>query len=199
MSSINQFKTERRLTRIRKAVAARQITLHLVLENIHDPHNVSAIYRTCDAVGVPGVSLLYTIEKFPKINKVTSASARKWVETRKFESTIECCKVLKDSGFKIFASIISDSAKSLYEIDWTQRAAIVLGNEHRGISKEMTDNADEHFYIPMHGMIESLNVSVAAAVVLYEAQRQRMIKNMYSQSELSEEEFNKMIDAWCEK
>ena len=169
------------------------------MENIHDPHNVSAIYRTCDSVGVPKVSLLYNDEKFPKISKISSSSANKWVETDKFSDTSECYKNLRKNGFEIYASLLSKEAVDLYSIDMTKKIALVFGNEHRGVSEEAAEMADEVFYIPMRGMIQSLNVSVAAAVTLYEAQRQRTLKGMYEQSEMDESELEKLIDEWCDK
>lgn len=196
---MKKFKTEKRLGKITMAVNARQPSLSVILENIHDPHNVSAIFRTCDAVGVPKVSLLYNLEEFPKISKVTSASAFKWVDKDKFTDTKKCFDYYREKGFKIYASLLSADAVSLYDIDFTNKVAVVLGNEHRGISEEVAGLADEVFYIPMDGMIQSLNVSVAAAVTLYEAKRQRILKGMYNKSELNQEEVDKLINDWCER
>ncbi|MCF6270147.1 MAG: RNA methyltransferase [Melioribacteraceae bacterium] len=196
---MQKFKTEKRLNKIRKVVKQRQHSLKVVLEDIHDPHNVSAIYRTCDSVGVVQATLLYNKEKFPKISRVSSSSANKWVESERYESTKDCFNALQKNGFKIYASKIDEHAKNLYELDLTEKVAIVMGNEHRGISDEVAELADEIFYIPMRGMIQSLNVSVAAAVTLYEAQRQRAEKGMYETSELSDDELEKKIDKWCEK
>ena len=193
------FITPARLAKITAAVKARQFSLRVVLENIHDPHNVSAIFRTCDAVGVPKVTLLYTVESFPKISKTSSASSRKWVEQEKCDNTEECFKKLKEQGFKIIATALNDKSKNLYDLDLTKKVAIVMGNEHRGVSDEVLKYADEILYIPMRGMIQSLNVSVATAVILYEAQRQRSLKGMYDKSELSEEELEKMIEEWAGK
>jgi tRNA (guanosine-2'-O-)-methyltransferase len=196
---MRQFKTERRLRKIERTIRQRQFSLRVVMENIHDPHNVSAIFRTCDAVGVPKVSLLYTIEAFPKISKVSSSSANKWVEKEKFNDTKTCFESLRNEGFTVLATMLDENARSIYEIDWTQKIAVVLGNEHRGVSPEAAELADGLIYIPMRGMIQSLNVSVATAVILYEAQRQRAAAGMYDESELSEEEIQKMIDEWAEK
>ena len=196
---MRQFKTERRLRKIERTIRQRQFSLRVVMENIHDPHNVSAIFRTCDAVGVPKVSLLYTIEAFPKISKVSSSSANKWVEKEKFNDTKTCFESLRNEGFAVLATMLDENARSIYEIDWTQKIAVVLGNEHRGVSPEAAELADGLIYIPMRGMIQSLNVSVATAVILYEAQRQRAAAGMYDESELSEEEIQKMIDEWAEK
>lgn len=196
---MRKFKTEKRLNKIVKVATARQFSLRVVLENIHDPHNVSAIFRTCDAVGVPQVDLLYTKEEFPKISKVSSASSKKWVNQKKYNSTKECIKQLKEDGFKIYGTILSDKAEDIYDLDFTEKIAIVMGNEHRGISDEIIEACDKHIYIPMRGMIQSLNVSVATAVVLYEAQRQRAVKGMYEKSELDSDNLEKMIDEWCDK
>ena len=196
---MRKFKTEKRLNKIVKVATARQFSLRVVLENIHDPHNVSAIFRTCDAVGVSSVDLLYTYEKFPKISSVSSASSKKWVEQRRFDETKDCIDKLKDEGFKIYGSILSDKAEDIYNIDFTEKVAIVMGNEHRGISEEIIESVDKHIYIPMRGMIQSLNVSVATAVILYEAQRQRAIKGYYEKSELPEEELDNLINEWCDK
>lgn len=196
---MRKFKTEQRLQKITEAATARQFSLRVVMENIHDPHNVSAVFRTCDAVGVPMVSLLYTFESFPRISKTSSSSANKWIDLEKFNDTKICFDELRNKGFKIYASMLNPKAVNLYEIDLTQKIALVFGNEKRGVSQEAEKLADETFYIPMHGMIQSLNVSVAAAVTLYEAQRQRIAKGMYKRSELPIEVLDKLIDKWCEK
>lgn len=193
------MKTEKRLKKIYDVANARQQSLTLVLENIHDPHNVSAIFRTADAVGVRNVSLVYDIEKFPKIGKKSSASAYKWVEKEKYKSINECYSFLHKEGFRIYASTLADDSKNLYDLDLTQKTAIVLGNEHRGVSKEAEELADERFLIPMHGFVQSLNVSVAAAVIMYEAQRQRLEKQMYDKSSLPQNELDELINLWCKK
>jgi tRNA (guanosine-2'-O-)-methyltransferase len=196
---LKQTRTEKRIEKIRAVVLKRQPSLKIILENIHDPHNVSAIFRTCDAAGIPKVSLLYNIEFFPKIGKKSSASAFKWIEREKYKSVEECYKQLRSEGYKIYVSSISEDAKDLYEIDFTEKSAIVMGNEHRGVSKEAEEFADEKFYIPMYGMVQSLNVSVSAAIAIYEALRQRTAKGMYDKSELNEEQIEEWINKWSKK
>ncbi|MEW6701889.1 MAG: TrmH family RNA methyltransferase [Bacteroidota bacterium] len=196
---MRKFKTDKRLEKIISSATSRQFSLRVVMENIHDPHNVSAILRTCDAVGVAKVTLLYTFESFPRISKTSSSSANKWVEAEKYSDTKICFDELRTQGFKIYASMLNKNAVNLYEIDLTKKVALVFGNEKRGVSSEAEEFADETFYIPMRGMIQSLNVSVAAAVTLYEAQRQRVQKGMYKESELSQVELDRLIDKWCEK
>lgn len=183
--------TERRVQRMREVLRHRQRDLTVVCENIHDPHNVSAILRTCDATGIAEVNLLYTNEPFPELGKKSSASAKKWLEIKKHRDYGQLRDYLKQQGMRIYATFLSPGAKSIYEIDWTQPAAILMGNEHRGVSDEALQICDESIYIPMFGMVESLNVSVATAVILYEACRQRMGKNMYP--------FAREKDKWVEE
>lgn len=196
---MRKFKTDKRLEKIVSTAKARQFSLRMVIENVHDPHNVSAIFRTCDAVGIAKVSLLYTVESFPKISRISSASANKWLEIEKFDNTEKCFASLRNEGFKIFSSMLKPDAGNLYDINFCDKVAVVLGNEHRGVSEEAAALSDGLYYIPMRGMIQSLNVSVAAAVTLYEAQRQRALNGFYAESELPQTELDKLIDKWCEK
>ena len=172
------------------------------MEDIHDPHNVSAMLRSCDAVGVFQVQLLYTQDEFPDIGRVgkkSSASAKKWIDRRKFDSQKECFSKLKDEGFKIYGTRLDDHAVSLYDLDLTQKVAVVFGNEHRGVSDEAAAFSDGNFQIPMMGMIQSLNVSVACAVTLFEAARQRLMKGKYGNANFSPAEFEKLVKEWAMK
>ena len=196
---MREFITEKRLQKITQTATWRQESLRVIFENIHDPHNVSAILRSCDAVGVQKVGLVYNTEKFPKLSKVSSSSANKWIDIEKYKSAEDCCEKLKSAGYKIYASMLDENAIGLYDLDLTEKIAIVMGNEHRGVSEEFHKLADKTFYIPMRGMIQSLNVSVATAVILYEAQRQRFLKGMYNSSNFSNEEIEQLIDRWCNK
>jgi tRNA (guanosine-2'-O-)-methyltransferase len=148
---------------------------------------------------VPKVSLVYNVEKFPKIGKKSSASAYKWIERDKYKSVDECYNQLREEKYAIYASTLNADSKSLYELDFTKKTAIVLGNEHRGLSKEAEGLADERFYIPMFGMVQSLNVSVSAAISIYEALRQRTLKGLYDKSEMTSKELKKLIDEWAKK
>lgn len=182
--------------KIEDVLARRQPDLTVVLENIHDPHNVSAIFRSCDAVGVMGVELLYTVEKLPRIGKKSSSSANKWVERRGHRSVDGCYKKLREGGFTIYATYLATSSVSLYDLDLTRKVALVFGNEHRGVSDEAAEKADGIFQIPMVGMIQSLNVSVACAVSLYEALRQRLAHGDLKNPKLSAEELARAFDQW---
>jgi len=196
---MHKFVSEKRLQKIKSVIAARQFDLTLVIENIHDPHNVSAILRTCDAVGINRIHLVYTIEKFPKLGRKTSGSAVKWIEHEKHSDIPSCYSKLKNENFQILASTLSPDSLSLYDIDFTKKTAIVLGNEHRGISSEASELATQRFSIPMKGMVQSLNVSVAAAIILYEAFRQRMEKGFYKHPNINPDELNLLVEKWCKK
>jgi tRNA (guanosine-2'-O-)-methyltransferase len=184
---MDEIKSSERREKIEQTLIHRQPTLTVVLENIHDSHNVSAILRSCDAVGILQVHLLYTIEEFPEIANTASSGAHKWLELIRHNSVESCFSALHSDGFRIFATRIDPNATPLYYNDFTQPTAFVLGNEHRGISKETATLADQQIYIPMMGMAESLNVSVASAVCLFEAFRQRKVRGMYDTPQLSPE------------
>jgi tRNA (guanosine-2'-O-)-methyltransferase len=191
--------SERRIARLEYVLKHRQPDLSVVMENIHDPHNVSAMLRTCDAAGVWEAQLLYNIDAFPKIGKKSSASAGKWVDRRKFKTVAECYAKLRSEGFRIYATRLDEKAKSLYEFDLTQKVALVFGNEHRGVSDEAALEADGLIQIPMFGMIQSLNVSVACAITLYEALRQRLAKGGYRTAKFQKQRFGELLEMWKRK
>ena len=192
-------RTPERTAKIERVLRHRQKGLTLILSNIHDPHNVSAIYRSCDAFGVPEVQLHYTTTAFPTLGAKTSASARKWVESRRHTDMQSMTQDLRGQGFSILATSCSPQAKSLYEYDLTKPVAFVLGNEHSGVEEEFVPLVDGEVFIPMFGMIQSFNVSVAAAVLLSEAARQRMVAGMYDGSAYTEGEMATMLEDWLAK
>lgn len=191
--------TERRTEKIEQVLSRKQPDLTVVLEDIHDPHNVSAILRSCDAIGIKEVHLLYTLNSFPDIGTKSSASAKKWIERKKHQSVDACYEFLHERGFLIFATRITQDSLSLYDLDLTKKVALVFGNEHRGVSDQAAEKADGAFQIPMIGMIQSLNVSVACAVSLFEAFRQRQQAGHYNTPKLTREEFHHMKQTWLEK
>jgi tRNA (guanosine-2'-O-)-methyltransferase len=191
--------TNRRIKKIEQVLKMKQPDLTVVLENIHDPHNVSAILRSCDAVGIREIQLLYTVDKFPDIGKKSSASAKKWIDRRQHRSVDECYAFLRELGFTIYATRLGNDCLSLYSLDLTRKIALVFGNENRGVSEEAAEKADGTFQIPMLGMIQSLNVSVACAVTLFEALRQRHQSGHYDTVKMSQEEFNRLLKEWSEK
>lgn len=193
------MKLERRKNRIFSVLEKRQPDLTIVMENIHDPHNVSAMLRSADAVGIHEVNLIYTTEKYPRIGSKSSSSANKWISRRKFPSVTTCYQQLRSEGYQILATRLDEQAKQLYDFDLTKPTAFVFGNEHAGVTDEAANLADATVYIPMMGMIQSLNVSVACAVTIYEALRQRIGKGYYERSRFDEKILEKLKEEWLKK
>jgi tRNA (guanosine-2'-O-)-methyltransferase len=193
------MKSEKRREKLFTVLSHRQPDLTIVMENIHDSHNVSAMFRSADAVGIFQVQLLYTKEQFPKIGKKSSSSANKWVERRKFSSVKECYAQLRSEGFIILATRLDDRARSVYSFDLTSPTALVFGNEHSGVSDEAAALADATVMIPMMGMIQSLNVSVACGVFLFEAMRQRVQSGKYAMPSFSPKHLQELYDDWLKK
>lgn len=192
-------RTERRRRRMLQTLQERQPDLSLVLANIHDPHNVSAIYRSCDAFGVAAVHLYYTGTPFPALSGKSSGSARKWVESVRHDNSRELFAALRARNMQVLATGFSPGAKALRQWDFCRPTAVILGNEHGGVEEELAALADGELCIPMHGMIQSFNVSVAAAIILAEAARQREEAGFYDSPRLSPAELEARLAEWLEK
>lgn len=190
-------RTSARIEKIQKVLRAKQTGLTVVLENVDDPHNVSAVLRSCEAVGILEICLVYLDEsRFPQLQERSSATSRKWMNFRKFLSIEDCFSELRQEGKKIFTTHLNSESKSLFELELTQPVALVFGNEHDGISETALALADGNFLIPQVGMIQSLNISVACAVSLYEAFRQRNLAGMYETQQISSEKFDLVREEW---
>jgi len=177
--------TEERRNRITSVLSKRQNDLTVVLENVFDPHNISAVMRSCDAVGVQEIYVLNTrIPRHKKWGARSSSSASKWLTVHQFEDLEACLSALRRRYSTILTTHLSGDAVSLYEADLTRSVALVFGNEHAGVSEELRAAGDGNFIIPQVGMIRSLNISVACAVSLYEAYRQKAAAGHYSQQKL---------------
>lgn len=165
--------TPERLARMRAVIERRQPDLRVVIEHIRDPHNASAILRTCDALGVHTVHLLYTDQPSPEISRTVSSSSHQWLDIRRHSDPQELVDSLHAEGIPLYVTRRDEGARALVDVDFTGPAAVVFGNEHRGCSDEVAAVADGALWIPMVGMVESFNVSVSAAIVLAETYRQR--------------------------
>lgn len=170
--------TPERFQRIHEVLATRQPDLTVCMEEVHKPNNVSAIIRTADAVGVHKVHAVWPKSNMRVLSN-TSAGARNWVELDVHDSMIDAVSSLKAQGMQVLATNLSDTAIDFREVDYTKPTAIILGGEKNGITPEALAMADQDIIIPMVGMVQSLNVSVASALILYEAQRQRQNAGMY--------------------
>lgn len=163
----------------------RQPDLSVLAEAVHKPHNLSAILRSCDAVGIPTVHAVNPTGGVPTYNE-TSASAEKWVALEVHTSLQDAKTALGE--VQLLAAHFSAEARDYRDVDYTRPTCILLGNEKHGVSNEAAELADAHIIIPMLGMVQSLNVSVAAAIILFEAQRQRREAGFYDSPRLSESE-----------
>lgn len=176
----------------------RQPDLTVVLEDVEDPHNIAAVMRTCDSVGVQELYVINT-KKIPYtyFGKRSSSSAARWVTVRQFDTITACMEEVKGRYSNVFATHLGETASSLYELDLTEPVALVFGNERTGVSAECLSYCNGNFIIPQVGMIQSLNISVACAVTLYEAFRQRLAKGMFNDTaRLPGEQLEQLSGQW---
>lgn len=189
--------TPERQAKINHVLNHRQPDLTVVLENVHDPHNISAVMRTCDCVGIQEIYVLTTkISRHEKLGKKSSASAAKWLTIHQFDNTEECFEALRKRYDKIVATHLGTASCSLYELNFTEKIALVFGNEHEGVTEDALKLCDGNFIIPQVGMVQSLNISVACAVSLYEALRQRQNAGFYKEPRLPQEDWNSLANKW---
>lgn len=165
-----------RINKIKKIINNRLEGM-IVMEDVHDPHNVQAVVRTAEGLGFGKIGLIFEKEKpfNPKsVGKTSSSSANKWVEYEIFKSSKKAFEELKSRGYEIVVSVLDKGAESIYKSNLgARKIALVMGNEHSGVSKTAIKMADRKIYIPMEGMVQSFNISVAAGIMMYEVKRQR--------------------------
>ncbi len=182
-----------RLARITQMLNRRQPELTVCLEQVHKPHNLAAIVRTADAVGVSDVHATWE-DKAMRLSGKSATGSQNWVNVHSHETTQEAIAALRAQGMQIIATNLSDTAIDFREVDYTKPTAILMGQEKHGISDEALALADQDVIIPMVGMCQSLNVSVASALILYEAQRQRELAGMYNgECRLPSEEAHRIL------
>lgn len=199
--------TEARTKKMQRVVSSRQRDITIVIEDIYDPHNAEAIFRTCDAFGIQKAHLIF--DQMPlfnprKVGKATSSSANKWLDfeiytkqqsTNNGQPTRDCLQKLKKEGYVIIATALTEKAVNLYQFTWPEKVALLVGNEHSGLSKEALELSDFHVQIPMQGVVQSLNVSVSTAIFLSELFRSRMGKD-YS---LSQKDQKKLVEDFLKR
>lgn len=189
--------TPERRQRLSSVLDKRQGNITIVLENVSDPHNISAVMRTADAVGVQDIYILNTkIPQHKKWGAKSSSSAAKWLTVHQFDNAEECFSSLRNRYSTILTTHLSSDAVSLHDIDLTQSIALVFGNEHSGVSEEIRERADGNFIIPQVGIIRSLNISVACAVTLYEAFRQKTNAGQYNRKGLEDVRYTGLLEEW---
>lgn len=189
--------TEARKQRIEEVLRKRQNDLTLILENVFDVHNISAIMRTADAVGIQELFVIFDRQPPPgRWGYRSSGGAYKWITVHSFAHVAECIAAVRKKYGKIYTTHLESNALSLYKMDFTESMALVFGNEQKGISKTLLALSDGNFVIPQVGMIRSLNISVACAITLYEAYRQKEQAGHYNQQKLSPGLFAALAEQW---
>ncbi|WP_076415202.1 tRNA (guanosine(18)-2'-O)-methyltransferase TrmH [Shewanella sp. UCD-KL12] len=175
-----------RFARINEMLDNRQPDLTLCLDKVHKTNNIAAVIRTADAVGIHQIHAVWPDIEM-RVSGNTASGSQQWVKTIKHNHMAEAEQAFRAQDMQILATNFSENAVDFREIDYTRPTAIILGNERDGVSAEGIEAADQHIIIPMIGMVQSLNVSVASALIMYEAQRQRQAAGMYGTRKLDED------------
>ncbi len=189
---------EKRLHRIDNTLRYKQPTLQVFLDDVHSSQNLSAILRSCDGVGVLDLYYHTSENRDLRIHKTITQGAHHWINRMRVESDKRAyfLKAKQKNGYQVIVTHLNKKAVGYREVDYTKPTVIVVGNEKEGVSEEIIALADEVVIIPMQGMVQSLNVSVATALLLYEVQRQREKAGQYSEPQLSPIEREKIKEAW---
>ena len=172
-----------REARYRDVASKRQANLTVILEDVHDPHNISAVLRSCDSVGVNEIFVVYRDPRlyrdYLELNKTIASGANKWIDVHFYTDLVLCMKHVQKKYTHIYTTHLAEDSVELYELDLKDSVALFFGNEKDGLTEEALAYTNGNFIIPQMGMVQSLNISVACAVSLYEAYRQRAKANMY--------------------
>jgi tRNA (guanosine-2'-O-)-methyltransferase len=187
--------TRARFERLQRILRRRQPDLTVLMDRFEKPHNFSAVLRTCDAVGIPRAHLV-TDEHF-RPRRTAAGGVARYVRVRRHDTLEHALHALRRGGFAIVAAHPSAAAVDFRAVEYTAPTALLLGPEKEGLSPAAVDAADRLVRIPMLGAVTSLNVSVAAAVILYEAQRQRMEAGLYDESRLDPEVARRTLFEWA--
>jgi tRNA (guanosine-2'-O-)-methyltransferase len=188
--------TPERYQKMVAVLSRRQPDLTVLIENVHKPHNLAAVVRTADAVGVSDVHAISDSKSFRMRQKAASGSGR-WVKTHSHNDIDQAYSKFRQQGLTIHCAHFSEDAVDFRKFDFTQPVALVFGSELEGVSEEAVRKADGNIVIPMLGMVQSLNISVAAALMLFEAQRQRELAGLYEQFRLDPEQFKLELFERC--
>ena len=188
----------RRFKRIKSVLDCRMKNLTVLVEDVNKPHNLSAILRTCDAAGVFEANFISKRNAVKTFNS-TAQGSQKWVKLNSHENTITAISDLKNKGFKLYGTTLNSKSVDYRNFDYSQNTCFVLGAEKWGLSNELISMVDQSIFIPMRGMVQSLNVSVAASILLFEAIRQRKNKGILpvNGEGLNIDEYKKTLFEWC--
>ena len=187
----------RRFERIKNVLNLRMQNLTVLVEDVNKPHNLSAIIRTCDAAGVFEANFINKNNTVKTFNS-TAQGSQKWIKLNNYESAKSAISVLKNKGFKLYGTSLNPKSIDYRNIDYSGNSCFVLGAEKWGLSDELISMVDQSIFIPMRGMVQSLNVSVATSILLFEAIRQRKKKNLLPKDGegLDEKEYQNALFEW---
>lgn len=188
--------TPERYQRLCTTLNQRQPDLTVITDDVHKQHNVSAIVRTCDSVGIGDVHAVWQHPEY-RCLRYTASGSDHWVNIHTHDDIVGGIKTLKSRGFQVVAAHFSETAISYHQVDYTKPTALLLGAEKFGVSDTAANQVDAHITIPMMGMTTSLNVSVAAAIILSEARKQRAEMGMYKERRLSTAEYDQLLFQWA--
>lgn len=188
--------TPERYQKLKNILNSRQPDLTVLMEELHKPRNFAAILRSCDAVGTLEAHAVAP-DGIPFHRPKAAAGSTRWVKIRRHNSISESVASLKARGMKIIAAHPSPQALDFRDYDYTQATAIIMGSELEGLSDEALEMTDDVVVIPMQGMVQSLNVSVSAALILFEAQRQRQEAGLYNQRHIDDETYHRLMFEWA--
>ena len=193
--------TPKRRQRIEALLERKQPDLQVLLDDVHDSRNISAVIRTCDAVGVLHFYYSRNSPEHVKTHRTVTQGAHRWLlkERIEYEKRAQFLRRKREEGMQILVTQLGEESRDFREIDYTLPTLLVLGNEKEGVSAEVAAEATHRVIIPMHGMVQSLNVSVAAALILYEAERQRQAAGFYDRPQLDEARRQALMEEWIRR
>lgn len=199
LNYLGQFITEHKKSRMERVLAERTRFITVVLEDINKPHNASAVLRTCDCFGLQDIHVIEKINSY-KVNPYVTRGASQWVDLHKYDqedgsSVQSCFETLRQKGYKIYGTSPAPQSISIYELEPSEKLALVFGNEHEGISDEAKIKCDGLVHIPMLGFTESFNISVAASIIVADL-IQKVGKYKHSNFHLSNEESQELRLKW---
>ncbi len=186
---------QQRLDTIIHSLRQRQPDLTVLMENVTKPHNLAAVARTADAVGLLDIHAI-TERKSIRLTSMSASGVKKWIKVHTHTDINHAIKNFRQQDMQIIATCLDDTAVDFREVDYTKPSAILMGSELQGISQYAVDESDIHVYIPMAGLVQSLNVSVASALILYEAYQQRQAAGMYNDCRLDNERYYQLLFEW---
>ncbi len=187
--------TPERFEKMKAVLSRRQLDLTVIMDRVHKTHNLAAIARSADAVGIHEIHAV-TSKRSIKLTQKAASGIRKWMKVTLHKKPAFSVDPLLQKGYQIIAADLTDDAVDYREVDYTKPTAILAGSELEGLSDEMRAYADTVVKIPLMGMVQSLNVSVATALILNEAMYQRNAKNMYDKTSFTKEETDKLLFEW---